>query len=694
MTQRLADRLSAARRRRFVGRADELSLWRNALQAEAPSFQLLYVFGPGGVGKSTLLGELARVCAEVGVAAHSLDARALEPAPEPFLQALAASLGLPPGAPVAEALADGRHALLIDTCEQLAPLEPWLRETFLPQLPEQVLVAMAGQHPLAPAWRADPGWQALTHVVSLRNLAPDESRVFLASQGLPESEVPAVLGFTHGHPLALSLVADVYRQRGGQAFTPETAPDVVRALLERFIQKVPSPAHRAALEACSLVRALTEGLLATMLGTADAHDLFAWLRDLSFIESGPDGLFPHDLARDTLGRDLRWRHPDWYAELHRRARQSYVSRLHTTAGATQQQTLFDLIYLHRDNDVVRPMFAWSTGGGLQADALQPADRAAVLDMVLRHEGHASAGWVAAWLDRQPAGACVVRDPTGAVVGFMLALALETADPSTRDADPATRAAWRYLERHAPLRGAETATAYRVWMARDTYQAVSAVQSLLFVLAVRHYLVTPNLGFHFFPCAQPEAWAPVFAYADLQHLPEADFEVDGRRYGVFGHDWRMRPATAWLDLLAERETAPTAPAPTADPAAAPIVVLGADDFAQAVRAALHDFVSPDLLRGNPLLRSRLVAERAGADATDDARAAALVDLIRRAAEPLLASPRDARLYRTLEATYFKPAMTQERAAELLDLPFSTYRRHLKAGLVRLTDRLWQMEVGSV
>ena len=231
------------------------------------------------------------------------------------------------------------------------------------------------------------------------------------------------------------------------------------------------------------------------------------------------------------------------------------------------------------------------------------------------------------------------------------------------------------------------------MARDTYQSVSAVQSLLFVLAVRHYLVTPNLGFHFFPCAQPDAWAPVFAYADLQRLPEADYEFDGRRYGMFGHDWRVRPAAAWLDLLAERETAPTTPAPVVDRQAAPLVVLGADDFAQAVRAALHDFTAPDLLRGNPLLRSRLVAERAGAGADDGLRAAALADLIRRAAEPLLASPRDARLYRVLEATYFKPALTQEKAAELLDLPFSTYRRHLKAGLARLTDWLWQLELGA-
>jgi len=40
------------------------------------------------------------------------------------------------------------------------------------------------------------------------------------------------------------------------------------------------------LEACALVRTLTEGLLNQMLNMAEAHELFEWLRELSFIDSG------------------------------------------------------------------------------------------------------------------------------------------------------------------------------------------------------------------------------------------------------------------------------------------------------------------------------------------------------------------------------------------------------------------------
>ncbi len=68
-----------------------------------------------------------------------------------------------------------------------------------------------------------------------------------------------------------------------------------------------------------------------------------------------------------------------------------------------------------------------------------------------------------------------------------------------------------------------------------------------------------------------------------------------------------------------------------------------------------------------------------------------ELLEEAAGSLRASPREAKCYRALYHTYFNPAPTQERAAELLDLPFSTYRRHLKGGVTRVGEILWQKEI---
>src|SRR5690606_32926982 len=101
-----------------------------------------------------------------------------------------------------------RSVLLLDTYEMLAPLDSWLRDTFLPQLPESCLVVIAGRNQPSSGWRTVPGWRDLVRIISLRNLHPDESRLYLNTRGLPEDQHPSVLAFTHGHPLALALVAD------------------------------------------------------------------------------------------------------------------------------------------------------------------------------------------------------------------------------------------------------------------------------------------------------------------------------------------------------------------------------------------------------------------------------------------------------------------------------------------------------
>jgi ABC-type hemin transport system ATPase subunit len=94
MASELAGRLSTARHRAFVGRVAERDLFRSAITADEPLFNVLYVFGPGGVGKATLLREFAHLCTEGGVPANYVDARNLDPSPDSFMSTLWATLGL------------------------------------------------------------------------------------------------------------------------------------------------------------------------------------------------------------------------------------------------------------------------------------------------------------------------------------------------------------------------------------------------------------------------------------------------------------------------------------------------------------------------------------------------------------------------------------------------------------------------
>jgi hypothetical protein len=235
-----------------------------------------------------------------------------------------------------------------------------------------------------------------------------------------------------------------------------------------------------------------------------------------------------------------------------------------------------------------------------------------------------------------------------------------------------------------------ATLFRFWMAEDTYQGISPIQSLIFIQVAKHYLTTPSLAFTFFPCADPDFWAAILSYAELTRIPDADFEVGGKRYGIYGHDWRAMAPAVWIARLAEKEVGATGQA-ISPPTVEPLIFLSRDDFGNAVKKALHDFVHPGGLMGNPLLRSRMVSEAAGKEHRE--RSEVLKSKIKEAAEALRVHPRDEKLFRALEQTYLHPAPTQEAAAELLDLPFSTYRRHLTSGIQRLIEILWQREVGE-
>ncbi|MBA3924287.1 MAG: hypothetical protein H0X31_22330, partial [Nostocaceae cyanobacterium] len=53
--------------------------------------------------------------------------------------------------------------------------------------------------------------------------------------------------------------------------------------------------------------------------------------------------------------------------------------------------------------------------------------------------------------------------------------------------------WNYLQSQAELLPKEKVTLCRFWMAADTYQQVSPVQSLLFMHAFRQYVTTPSLA---------------------------------------------------------------------------------------------------------------------------------------------------------------------------------------------------------
>src|SRR5450432_3774116 len=83
---KLKDILQQQRKKNFVGRQKEIDFFTSLLKQKEPSHHLIYIFGPGGQGKTTLLKQLVDQCKESAIPFISLDSRYIEANPENFKQ--------------------------------------------------------------------------------------------------------------------------------------------------------------------------------------------------------------------------------------------------------------------------------------------------------------------------------------------------------------------------------------------------------------------------------------------------------------------------------------------------------------------------------------------------------------------------------------------------------------------------------
>ncbi|MFY1653691.1 AAA family ATPase [Solwaraspora sp. WMMB762] len=673
-TTSLDRRLRQTREHHFVGRAAELALLREALERAPEPLGVLYLHGPGGIGKSTLLRYFGDDAAAAGRRVVHVDGRAVSPSPARFELA------------AADALSDETAVLLVDSFEHCQGLEDWLRDRFLPRLPESVLVVLAGRGGPGPQWRADPAWRDLLKVIPMDNLSREHAVALLNRRGVPPDLHPSVLSFAGGHPLALRLAAEVAVTHDAAA-TAVWRPslNVVETLLTQLIGETPSPLHRQALEICAHAQTTTEGLLRAALDR-DPGPIFAWLRELPFIESDARGLRPHDVVRDALNDDLRWRDPQGYETMHRRLHAYLLEQALAATGPAVLPAVGAMMYLQRHAQEIRRYFTFADEGEAYEDPYQPADRPTVLDLASEAEGPESAALVGFWLDRQPEGCHVYRSSaTDEVVGFMIWLDLDDPQPAELEADPVVDTAWRHCRASAPLRGGEHIGLARFMVHPPSCQRPSPVTDMIQMRMLAHYLHDKGLALHYLVLHDAEFWGPHLAYFD-DHPVETVPQVGGRPYHLFFHDWRVTPLMHWLDHNQQQLLYGLQPR-TARPGA-DLLVLSRPEFDAAVRSAMRAWRRPDALAANPLVRTRLVADRPDGDRPDGDPVDALRGVLGAALDGLRD---DVRSHRVLVTTFVHGTPTQEAAADRLGLPFSTYRRHLTRALDRISDALWHREL---
>ncbi len=668
--------LQEARDRAFAGRAAELGIFRSALSGDAKGLAVLYLHGPGGIGKSMLLRRFAAEARAAGREVLEVDGRITEPTPQAFEEEAGA------------VLTGERAVLLIDTFERCQGLEGWLRDRFLTRLPAGALVVIAGRQAPDAGWTSDPGWAALMRTVALRNLNPDEAAAFLNNRGVPQRTHDALLAFTGGHPLGLALAAAVAIQDEESTGDWEPSRDVIETLLPQLIGEVPSPTHRRALEVCAHAYVTTETLLRAVLGDA-AVSTFDWLRGLPFVESARHGLFPHDVVRAALEADLRWRDPDGFTELHSRLRRHLFDRIRTVPESGMLPAAGEFFYLYRTDRYISDFNSWRGDGEVVLHTCDPAEHTSVIELTTKVEGPESAALARFWLDRQPDTFRVYRSTrSGEIVGF--STWLRQTEPYGEDVDPVIAAAWKHARSTAALRDGEHLAVSRFHVPGLTggnQPRVSPVEDLhqwRFVAEVVR--AGPRLGWSYIAIRAADFWHPYMTSLGLVPIDDRP-RIGDVEYHLFALDWRTQPLWTWAEQktrLMLSNVLGTSGAPDETPASggpAELTVLSRPEFEAAVRDALRKLRNPEKLTANPLARSRLTVEQG----------VALRDVVIQAVQALAEELGGEKYHRAVATTYLRGTTTQEAAAARLGLPFGTYRRHLVGGVERICDALWRQEI---
>ena len=432
--------------------------------------------------------------------------------------------------------------LVIDTFEQSQALAAWLRTRFLPRLPIDALVVIAGRLPLDPDWRTDPDWNDALRVIALSDLNTVEAVALLAARGVPEEQYPSLLAFAGGQPLALTLAADMATQR---EFAPEDwrpNQEIVKTLLHSLVGRVPSLTHRQALEVCAHVEVTTEELLRSALGDS-AADLYEWLRGLPFIECGRYGVYPHDVVRDVLAQDLRWRDPEGYGLLHRNIHDHLLGDVRSAAGSDVIGKTRSLLYLYRHASSVANYLTWTGRGEVYEADYLPEDRAAVLRLTSECEGAESARIAAFWLDRQPdAFHLQRRSETGEVVAFSAWLRLHSPEPDEIAADPVIAAAWRHCDTFGPIRPGEHIAGSRFTIDANAYGSTSPAVDLMIARVMAEWLRSHRIAWSFLVYLNIEAWDT--QAKSVEHQPINDrVTVNDKELLLYSHDLAHSAAAA-------------------------------------------------------------------------------------------------------------------------------------------------------
>lgn len=377
----------------FVGRDAVLEQFGAALDGRSP-VRIFHVCGPGGIGKSALLREVARRSRTSGRSLVDLHGSAVGTTPTDIAEAVRPA-----------ALDDG--VLFVDDVDAVASLQLHLRDEVL-ALPSSVVVVLAGRSAPDPLW-FERGLDVISTTVALQPLSAAESREVLVLRAVTDpQQLDELVGWAAGYPLALTVAATSIASPGSDAVggrPVDHQASLGDALLARLGGAELADVDPDVLDVASLVPSVDGRLLSTVLPGHPTKVALTQLRNSSVTERHGSRVVLHPMVRTALRERLRSTDPDRYSTLIVRA-----------ADHLRQRTLTEdhRYLLHLAELVEDP----SIRVGFDPSSSHYSDRGSDgdLDVLRSVEGIdlPTVERLARWLDAAPEMTVAVRRASGAL----------------------------------------------------------------------------------------------------------------------------------------------------------------------------------------------------------------------------------------------------------------------------------------
>ncbi|GGK72192.1 winged helix-turn-helix domain-containing protein [Amphritea balenae] len=553
MTGHIADLLARKNHANFANRSVELATLCGTLQDDLP--RVIHISGIPGIGKSTLLEMYTDQAREQGAIVIRLDCRTIEPTPKGLLKQLDEATGLCASNPeqICDRFADfdTRVVLAFDNYEVFRLMDTWLRQTFIPALPNNARVLLFSRERPGTGWYTTAGWHDLFKTLDLGPLSDDDAENLLNRLGVTPSGMNKIIQQTRGHPLALQLAASACRGRQQLVLTDPSLQYVLETLTRMFLEDVSEPLTRLALEATSVSRRITLPMLRALFPNQVPQDIFERLATLPFAELRSDGLVLHDVVRESLAHSLKARDPETYLNYRRIIWRQLSTALDSAGSHELWRYTADMLFLI-ENPVVREAFFPSGSNQLTVEPATPSDSTALQTIITRHEGPQAAQQLLRWWQRLPQSFSVVRDGNGSVAAIYCKISTDSAEPAWLEEDPVTREWLHHLRQH-PLQQQQTVLFCRRWLSQVEGESPSACQAAIWLDLKRSYMeMRPDLRRVYLTLCDLPAYAPVALKLGFEVLTGQEVTLDSQIYHSAVLDFGPASVDGWLADIAAAE----------------------------------------------------------------------------------------------------------------------------------------------